>query len=63
MVYCNLHFFLFHRVGGKGNAVQKCYSCNGNGVKISIQPIGPGMVQQVQKVCPDCQGDGNLVAS
>lgn len=48
-------------VGGKGNAVQKCYSCNGNGIKISIQPIGPGMVQQVQKVCPDCQGEGEVI--
>jgi len=47
--------------GGKGNAVQKCYSCNGNGMKISIQPIGPGMVQQVQRVCPDCQGEGEVI--
>jgi len=46
--------------GGKGNAVQRCYSCNGNGMKISIQPIGPGMVQQVQRVCPDCQGEGTI---
>merc|ERR1712109_166222 len=43
--------------GGKGNAVQKCYSCDGNGIKISIQPLGPGMVQQVQRVCPECSGD------
>jgi len=47
--------------GGKGNAVQKCFSCNGNGIKISIQPLGPGMVQQVQRVCPDCQGDGEII--
>jgi len=47
--------------GGKGNAVQTCYSCHGNGVKISIQSIGPGMVQQVQRVCPDCQGDGEVI--
>jgi len=48
-------------VGGKGNAVQKCYSCEGHGYKISIQPLGPGMVQQVQRVCPDCAGDGELI--
>jgi len=47
--------------GGKGNAVQKCYSCNGNGIKISIQPIGPGMVQQVQRVCSDCNGEGETI--
>ena len=50
--------FPYFRTGGKGNAVQTCYSCHGNGIKISIQSIGPGMVQQVQRVCPDCQGDG-----
>lgn len=27
-------------------------------MKISIQPLGPGMVQQVQRVCPDCAGEG-----
>jgi len=48
-------------VGGKGNAVQKCYSCDGNGIKISIQPLGPGMVQQVQRVCPDCAGEGEII--
>jgi len=48
-------------IGGKGNAVQKCYSCDGNGIKISIQPLGPGMVQQVQRVCPDCSGDGEVI--
>jgi len=47
--------------GGKGNAVQKCFSCHGNGVKISIQPLGPGMVQQVQRVCPDCHGEGEVI--
>jgi len=47
--------------GGKGNAVQRCTGCNGNGVKISIQPLGPGMVQQVQRVCPDCGGEGEVI--
>lgn len=47
--------------GGKGNAVQKCSGCKGNGVKISIQPLGPGMVQQVQRICPDCSGEGEVI--
>jgi DnaJ family protein A protein 2 len=47
--------------GGKGNAVQKCHECRGQGVKISIQPIGPGMVQQVQRTCGNCQGEGEVI--
>ena len=66
--YSNVFYAQFHllyeihlfRAGGKGNAVQKCSSCHGNGIKISIQPLGPGMVQQVQRVCPDCSGEGEL---
>jgi len=48
-------------LGGKSGAVHSCRSCNGQGMKISIQPIGPGMVQQVQRVCPDCSGEGEVI--
>jgi len=48
-------------VGGRGNAVHPCSGCHGNGIKISIQPLGPGMVQQVQRVCPDCGGEGEVI--
>lgn len=47
--------------GGKSGAVQSCTGCNGQGIKISIQPLGPGMVQQVQRVCPDCGGEGEQI--
>jgi DnaJ family protein A protein 2 len=47
--------------GGKSGAVQQCTGCNGQGIKISIQPLGPGMVQQVQRVCPDCGGEGEQI--
>lgn len=47
--------------GGKGNAVQPCTGCRGSGIKISIQPLGPGMVQQVQRRCPDCSGEGEII--
>lgn len=47
--------------GGKSGAVQSCAGCNGQGIKISIQPLGPGMVQQVQRVCPDCGGEGEQI--
>eukprot|EP01137_Pigoraptor_chileana_P003784 Opistho-2@44497 len=47
--------------GGKDGAVQSCKSCNGQGVKISLRQIGPGMVQQMQSACPECQGEGEII--
>lgn len=47
--------------GGKGNAVQRCTSCNGNGIKISLQQLAPGMVQQIQRTCSDCNGEGEVI--
>eukprot|EP00301_Raphidiophrys_heterophryoidea_P025929 c8818_g1_i1.p1 GENE.c8818_g1_i1~~c8818_g1_i1.p1 ORF type:complete len:414 (+),score=113.29 c8818_g1_i1:112-1353(+) len=48
---------------GKGssdpNAQVTCRSCNGQGAKIEMRRIGPGMVQQVQVVCPECRGSGD----
>lgn len=51
---------LFCRAGGKVGAMQKCRTCNGRGVKITMRQLGPGMVQQMQSVCPDCHGEGRL---
>jgi len=47
--------------GGKGNAVQTCHGCRGTGTKISLIQIGPGMVQQTQRTCPECQGEGEII--
>ena len=44
--------------GGKSGAVVACKTCSGRGIKISIRQLGPGMVQQMQSVCPDCKGEG-----
>ena len=45
--------------GCKGNATAKeCSGCNGQGIKITRRQIGPGMVQQMQSHCNDCQGKG-----
>jgi len=48
---------------GKGssdpNASVTCKSCNGQGAKIEVRRLGPGMMQQVQVVCPDCRGSGD----
>lgn len=35
---------------------KKCTTCRGQGVVIQMRQIGPGMVQQLQSRCPDCQG-------
>uniref|UniRef100_G1N0V2 Uncharacterized protein n=1 Tax=Meleagris gallopavo TaxID=9103 RepID=G1N0V2_MELGA len=46
--------------GGKAGAVQKCNACRGRGVRIMIRQLAPGMVQQMQSVCSDCNGEGKL---
>jgi len=38
-----------------------CQSCEGNGVKMVIRQIAPGMIQQMQMKCPDCDGSGTSV--
>lgn len=48
----------FTGYGGKKGALEKCSNCKGKGVQIKVQQIGPGMIQQIQSVCPDCQGQG-----
>ena len=36
-----------------------CASCDGQGMKLELRQIGPGMVTQVQRQCPDCGGHGH----
>ena len=48
-------------VGGKPGAVQKCPTCRGSGMQVRIQQLGPGMIQQIQSVCRDCQGQGERI--
>ena len=47
-----------HRKGSKSGNTGRCAGCQGAGVKIHIRQIAPGMVQQMQAVCPDCRGAG-----
>lgn len=49
--------------GGKKGALEKCSNCKGKGVQIRVQQIGPGMIQQIQSMCPDCQGQGEKFSS
>lgn len=49
--------------GGKSGAVQKCSACRGRGVRIMIRQLAPGMVQQMQSVCADCNGEGTRAST
>ncbi|KAF3826995.1 hypothetical protein GH733_002481 [Mirounga leonina] len=48
--------------GGKKGAVECCPNCRGTGMQIRIHQIGPGMVQQIQSVCMECQGHGEWIS-
>lgn len=39
-----------------------CPNCRGTGMQIRIHQIGPGMVQQIQSVCMECQGHGERIS-
>ncbi|KAG0260115.1 hypothetical protein BG011_002134 [Mortierella polycephala] len=47
--------------GGKANAIKKCTTCDGRGVKMVVRQIGPGMMQQMQVTCPTCDGEGSTM--
>lgn len=43
------------------DAIQTCGTCRGQGMVIKTRQIGPGMMQQMQTVCPKCQGEGQIM--
>eukprot|EP01111_Echinosteliopsis_oligospora_P014568 TRINITY_DN550_c0_g1_i1.p1 TRINITY_DN550_c0_g1~~TRINITY_DN550_c0_g1_i1.p1 ORF type:complete len:414 (+),score=125.97 TRINITY_DN550_c0_g1_i1:49-1290(+) len=45
----------------KEGATNKCATCDGRGVRLIIKQIGPGMIQQMQTHCQDCQGKGETI--
>jgi DnaJ-class molecular chaperone len=51
---------------GKGSkdptkpAVSKCATCKGQGIRLIVRQVGPGMIQQMQARCSDCT-DGNRI--
>jgi len=47
-------------LGGKAGAVKTCTGCNGVGMKTMMRQMGP-MIQRFQTVCPDCQGEGEII--
>jgi len=40
--------------------VKDCGGCNGRGVRITTRQLGP-MVQQMQSVCMECHGEGQVI--
>jgi len=44
-----------------GAAAGKCKTCEGRGVRLIVKQLGPGMIQQMQTVCPECNGKGESI--
>jgi DnaJ-class molecular chaperone len=40
--------------------VKTCDKCNGRGVQIKMQQIGPGIIQQIHNSCKFCNGKGKI---
>lgn len=47
-------------LGGKEGAVKRCPGCDGHGMKTMMRQMGP-MIQRFQTVCPDCNGEGEII--
>lgn len=47
--------------GGAEGCERECRDCDGNGVRIELRQIGPGMIQQSRAVCPSCRGQGKII--
>lgn len=48
--------------GGKAGAVQTCKGCKGQGQKVIMQQLGPGMYSQRVGTCDDCKGAGEVIS-
>ncbi|KAG8363425.1 hypothetical protein BUALT_Bualt19G0021300 [Buddleja alternifolia] len=47
--------------GSKSGSCDRCYGCQGTGVRTTNQQMGPGMIQRMQHVCSECRGSGELI--
>lgn len=43
------------------DCVIKCDVCRGSGMVVKTRALGPGMMQQIQSVCPQCTGEGEKI--
>jgi len=48
--------------GGKGVSDSTCKECRGQGIRVVIRQLGPGMIQQMQTQCDKCGGEGTVIA-
>uniref|UniRef100_A0A7S0SLL4 J domain-containing protein n=1 Tax=Mantoniella antarctica TaxID=81844 RepID=A0A7S0SLL4_9CHLO len=48
--------------GSKSGANGHCNGCKGSGVRVVVRQIAPGMVQQMQTVCNECRGSGQVIS-
>eukprot|EP00461_Guttulinopsis_vulgaris_P001737 UN01737 len=49
--------------GKGGQQVAPCAPCQGRGVRVVVQRLGPGMISQSQQTCPACRGEGQVIAA
>lgn len=49
--------------GAKDGETKKCKACNGQGVRMTVQQLGPGFNVQMQTQCDQCGGRGNIPKS
>jgi len=47
--------------GSDASAVRECGTCDGQGVQMKMQQLGPGMYTQARVRCSDCGGEGELM--
>jgi len=47
--------------GGKGVSDSTCKECRGQGIRVVIRQLGPGMIQQMQTQCDKCNGEGTVI--
>ncbi|XP_066348760.1 chaperone protein dnaJ A6-like isoform X2 [Miscanthus floridulus] len=48
--------------GTKSGAPGTCYGCHGVGMRTITRQIGLGMIQQMNTVCPECRGSGEIIS-
>ncbi len=41
--------------------MSSCKTCRGSGIKVTLRQIAPGMMQQMQSMCSDCNGTGDFI--
>ncbi|CAK9295133.1 unnamed protein product [Gordionus sp. m RMFG-2023] len=47
--------------GGKPGCIMPCQGCKGRGIKVTVQQLGPGFMQQIQHACADCNRTGEVI--